>query len=112
VSDETVAELGRRGGVVGVSFYQQHLRKSGRSTLADVAKHVLHHARAAGGPEHVGIGTDADGGFDARRAPIDDLSKLKELPVLLRRHFSRAQVDGIMGGNWLDFLARSLPAQA
>ncbi|HEY1419443.1 MAG TPA: membrane dipeptidase [Candidatus Dormibacteraeota bacterium] len=111
VSDETVAELGRRGGVVGVSFYQQHLRRSGRSTLADVVKHIVHHARSAGGPEHVGIGTDADGGFDARHAPIDDLSRLKELPVLLRSHFSRAQVDGIMGGNWLDFLARSLPEQ-
>jgi microsomal dipeptidase-like Zn-dependent dipeptidase len=37
------------------------------------------------------------------------MSQLKELPALLRRHFSRAQVEGIMGGNWLDFLERSLP---
>ncbi|MGH7764095.1 MAG: dipeptidase [Candidatus Dormibacteraceae bacterium] len=109
VSDETVAEVARRGGVVGVSFYQQHLRKSGHSSLPDVVKHVVHHSRAAGGPEHVGLGTDLDGGFDGRHAPIDDLAKLKELPRLLRRHFSRPQVDGIMGGNWLDFLSRSLP---
>jgi hypothetical protein len=34
---------------------------------------------------------------------------LKELPARLRLHFSRAQVDGIMGGNWLAFLERSLP---
>lgn len=109
LNDETVAEITRRGGMIGVSFYQKHLRSSGRSTLDDVVKHVVHHARTAGGPEHVGIGTDFDGGFDARQAPIDDLSKLKELPARLRKHFSRAQVEGIMGANWLDFLARSLP---
>jgi len=110
VTDETVAEIARRGGVVGVSFYQHHLRKSGRATLEDVVKHLVHHARAAGSPEHVGLGTDLDGGFDARQAPIDSLARLKELPARLRLHFSKTQVEGIMGGNWLAFLERSLPA--
>jgi len=109
VTDDTVAEIGRRGGVVGVSFYQQHLRAKGRSSLEDVVKHIVHHARAAGGPEHVGLGTDLDGGFDAAHAPIDSLTKLKELPARLRLHFNRQQIEGIMGGNWLDFLERSLP---
>ena len=112
VTDETVAEIARRGGVIGVSFYQHHLRASGRATLDDVVRHIVHHARAAGGPEHVGIGTDLDGGFDARYAPFDSLTKLKELPARLRLHFNRAQVEGIMGGNWLGFLARSLPPPA
>ena len=109
VTDETVAEVARRGGIVGVSFYKDHLRKSGRATLDDVVRHMLHHARAAGGPEHIGIGTDVDGGFDSRYAPFDDLAKLKELRTRLRAHFSRTQVDGVMGDNWLDFLSRSLP---
>jgi membrane dipeptidase len=109
VTDETVAEIGRRGGVVGVSFYQQHLRAKGRATLEDVVKHVVHHAQAAGGPEHVGLGTDLDGGFDAAHAPINSLAHLKELPARLRLHFNRSQVEGIMGGNWLSFLERSLP---
>jgi membrane dipeptidase len=109
VTDETVAEIARRGGMIGVSFYQHHLRTSGRAKLDDVVRHILHHARAAGGPEHLGIGTDLDGGFDARYAPFDDLAKLKELPALLRAHFSRAQVEGVMGENWLEFLGRSLP---
>jgi membrane dipeptidase len=110
VSAATVAEIARRGGVVGVSFYQHHLRAKGKATLDDVVRHIVHHARAAGSPEHVGLGTDLDGGFDARYAPIDSLTKLKELPARLRLHFNRAQVDGIMGGNWLAFLERSLPA--
>lgn len=112
LSDETVTEIARRGGMVGVSFYRAHLRaKDDRSpaTLDDVVDHLVHHALAAGGPEHVGLGTDLDGGFDASQSPIDGLAKLKELPARLRRHFSRRQVDGIMGENWLDFLGRSLP---
>jgi membrane dipeptidase len=109
VTDQTVAEIARRGGVVGVSFYKDHLRRSGRATLDDVVRHILHHARAAGGPEHIGIGTDVDGGFDSRYAPFDDLAKLKELRTRLRAHFSRTQVEGVMGENWLEFLSRSLP---
>ena len=110
VTDETVAEIARRGGIVGVSFYQHHLRASGRATLADVIKQVVHHARAAGGPEHVGLGTDLDGGFDARQAPMKDLAELKDLAARLRKHFNRRQVEGVMGDNWINFLRSSLPA--
>ena len=112
VTDQTVAEIARRGGVVGVSFYKGHLRARGERTDAgidDVIAHIVHHARAAGGPEHVGIGTDLDGGFDSRYAAIDKLDKLKAVQARLRLHFNRMQVDGIMGNNWLEFLARSLP---
>ncbi|MFI5283167.1 MAG: dipeptidase [Candidatus Dormibacterales bacterium] len=109
VTDETVREVANRGGVVGVSFYQHHLRPSGRATLRDVVDHLVRHARAAGGPEHIGLGTDLDGGFDSRYAPCGDLLEIKELPAMLRKHFSSRQIEGIMGGNWLGFLGRSLP---
>jgi membrane dipeptidase len=115
VSSATVAEIARRGGMVGVSFYKGHLRARGEGSdagLDDLVAHLVHHARSAGGPEHVGLGTDFDGGFDARHAAIDDLGKLKTLQARLRLHFNRAQVEGIMGGNWLDFLSRSLPPPA
>ena len=109
VTDQTVAEVARRGGIIGVSFYRDHLRRSGRATLDDVVRHMVHHAHAAGGPEHIGIGTDLDGGFDSRYAPFDDLANLKELRTRLRSHFNRTQVEGVMGQNWLEFLGRSLP---
>ena len=111
VTAATVAEVARRGGVVGVSFYAHHLRSRGKPTLEDVVRHLVHHAKSAGGPEHVGIGTDLDGGFDARYAPLDDLIKLRELRARLRLHFTQTQVDGIMGGNWLSFLEKNLPAR-
>ena len=112
VTDQTVAEIARRGGVIGVSFYKGHLRARGERTNAGldaVVKHILHHARAAGGPEHVGIGTDLDGGFDARYAPIKDMGELSDLKTRLRKHFNRPQMEGIMGENWLRFLKEALP---
>jgi len=109
ITDATAAEVARRGGVIGISFYARHLRSSGPATLDDVVRHARHVAGAAGGPEHVGIGTDLDGGFGAKDAPIKEVSRLKELAVRLRAHFSRAQVEGVMGENWLEFLERSLP---
>ena len=110
ITDATAAEVARRGGMLGVSFYEHHLRRSGRATLDDVVKHVLHLAKAAGGPEHLGLGTDLDGGFNAAQSPLKSLGDLKRLPAMLRRHFSAAQVEGVMGGNWLGFLGKSLPA--
>jgi membrane dipeptidase len=95
--------------MLGISFYQPHLRRTGRPSLEDVVRHAVHLARAAGGPEHVGLGTDLDGGFDSRHGPLSSLGGLKDLPARLRKHFSRAQVDGVMGSNWLEFLGRSLP---
>jgi membrane dipeptidase len=109
ITDATAAEVARRDGVLGVSFYQHHLRSAGRATLNDVVRHVRHLARAAGGPERVGLGTDLDGGFDSRYAPVSGLGELKELSAQLRRHFSRVQVEGVMGDNWIEFLGRSLP---
>ncbi len=114
ITDATIAEVARRGGVLGISFYQHHLigeRLKRRATLDDVIEHTMHIARAAGGPEHVGIGTDLDGGFDARYAAVRDTREIASaLPRTLRKHFSPAQVEGIMGGNWIEFLQRSLPA--
>ncbi len=110
ITDATAAEVARRGGILGISFYPSHLRKRGRTTLDDVVRHAVHLARAAGSPDHVGLGTDLDGGIDSRYGPIHDLGELKKsLPGLLRRHFNSAQVEGIMGANWIEFLLRSLP---
>ncbi len=109
ITDATAAEVARRGGILGISFYPTHLRKSGRTTLDDAVRHAVHLARAAGGPEHVGLGTDLDGGMDSRYGPMQDLGELKGLRGRLRKHFSAAQVEGIMGENWIEFLLRSLP---
>ena len=109
ITDATAKEVASRDGMLGVSFYAKHLRASGRATLDDVVRHVVHLAQAAGGPERVGLGTDLDGGFDARQAPMNDLGELRELRTRLVARFNKTQVDGVMGENWLAFLGRSLP---
>jgi len=96
--------------VLGISFYASHLRPAGLATLDDVVRHAVHLARAAGGPEHVGLGTDLDGGFDAKHAALGDTREFATLRSKLRRTFSAEQVEGIMGNNWLRFLKQSLPA--
>jgi membrane dipeptidase len=110
ITDATAAEIARRGGVIGISFYQSHLRAKGPATLDDVVRHAVHIAKAAGGPEHVGLGTDLDGGFDAEHAAMKSTTGFATLSRKLRKHFSAEQVEGIMGTNWLRFLETSLPA--
>jgi membrane dipeptidase len=110
ITDATAAEIARRGGMLGISFYARHLRRSGIASLDDVVRHAVHLSRAAGGAEHVGLGTDLDGGFGSKDAALLDLNQLKTLPGRLRRHFSSTQVEGVLGTNWLEFLGRSLPA--
>ena len=109
ITDATAKEVVRRNGMLGVSFYAKHLRTSGRATLDDVVRHVVYLAQAAGGPERVGLGTDLDGGFDARQAPMNDLGEFQELRKRLVARFNKTQVDGVMGENWIEFLGRSLP---
>ena len=109
ITDATAREVASREGMLGVSFYAKHLRTSGRATLDDVVRHVVHLAQAAGGPERVGLGTDLDGGFDARQAPMNDLAELRELRERLTKRFNKTQLEGVMGGNWIRFLQRSLP---
>src|SRR5260370_4821830 len=101
IPDATAAEVARRGGILGISFYPSHLRKRGRTTLDDVVRHAVHLARAARGPEHVGLGTDLDGGIDYRYGPIHDLGGMKNsLRGLLGPHVNPAHVNGIMMCNW------------
>jgi membrane dipeptidase len=109
ITNATAAEIARRGGMLGISFYEHHLKSSGHATLDDIVRHAVHLARAAGGPEHLGLGSDLDGGFDAKHSAMQDTKQFTELSRKLRKHFSPSQVEGIMGTNWLGFLAASLP---
>jgi membrane dipeptidase len=109
ITDATAVEIARRNGMLGVSFFRGHLRKSGPAGVDDVVAHVRHFADVAGGPEAVGLGTDLDGGFLAKDSPLRDLAGFSRLRQALGKHFSPAQVDGVMGRNWTEFLIRSLP---
>ncbi len=107
--DRAIAEIGRRHGIVGVSFYRGHLRSDGHAGVADLVRHIRHMADIAGDPAFVALGSDLDGGFGRDEAALSSTAGLGSLRNALQRHFSAHDVEGIMGGNWLRFLSASLP---
>ena len=115
--DESIAEIARRGGVIGVNLYAAFLDpafESGkqRPPLKLALEHVLHIAGIAGN-DKVCLGTDMDGGFDATCLPegVNEPSDLHKLLDMLRGEgWSEAEVAGFAYGNWARLL--SIPANA
>jgi len=69
-------------------------------TVADVADHIDHVVRLVG-VDHVGIGSDFDGVF-ALPEGLQDVSMYPHLVAeLLRRGYSEADIEKILGGNLL-----------
>jgi membrane dipeptidase len=117
LSDEMIKAITRRGGVIGINFFEKFLLpaeeyKKRRATLADVVKHVRHICDLAGSAEHVAIGTDMDGGFGREQIPEElrdagDLGRVGE--ALASAGFGDGQVAGVLGGNWVRYFRANLP---
>jgi len=70
------------------------------AVLDDVVAHIDHVVKVAG-IDHVGIGTDYDGIPDVPKG-LEDVSKMPALvAALLKRGYSEADIQKIMGGNFL-----------
>ncbi|MEE8106942.1 MAG: membrane dipeptidase [Planctomycetota bacterium] len=67
LTDAHLAEVARRGGVVGIVLFSKFLCE-GRATMDDVVAHLMHMLEICG-PESVGIGSDLDGGFSRSHLP-------------------------------------------
>lgn len=77
--------------------------------LEDLIDHTDHICQLAGNADHVGIGSDLDGGFGTEQTPVDvqsiaDLGLLESL--LARRGYRSGDLDQILHGNLLRFLRR------
>ena len=105
--DESIAEIARRDGIIGINLYAPFLdpafdQTKKRPPLRAALDHVLHIAGIAG-RDAVGLGTDMDGGFDATQLPagIDEPGDLHKLLDMLRGEgWSESEVDGFAFGNW------------
>ena len=63
-----------------------------------------------GGPEHVGLGTDLDGGYGTEQSPhdLDTIADLRKLdPLLKARGYTEEDLTKIMHGNWLRLFKRA-----
>lgn len=119
MSDDMLKAVFQRDGVVGINFFDRFLLrpevyKTRRATLADVVEHMKRMCDLAGDAAHVAVGTDMDGGLGREQIPEEiatsaDLPKLAD--ALSAAGFGDADVRGIMGGNWVRFFKKALPAQ-
>ncbi|KAJ1311016.1 hypothetical protein OPQ81_009522 [Rhizoctonia solani] len=92
---------GQKDGVVMVNLYPRFLAKDGvNATLNTAADHIEHIAKVAG-RAHVGIGSDFDG-IEVVPEGLEDVSKYPALfAELLRRGWSRAELEGLASKNFL-----------
>ena len=120
LSDRVIYGVIERDGIIGVVPFNTFLKdgwligKSNREevSLERLVDHIDHICQLAGDARHVGIGSDFDGGFGLQSTPkeIDTIVDLQKLvPLLLSRGYSDEDAAAILGGNWTQFLYRSLP---
>ncbi len=110
LTDESIVEIARRGGVVGLNLYSPFIipgaARDRRATLEEWAAHADHVCQVLGHHRAVGLGTDMDGGFSAQRLPqgIDrprDLALLEQ--ILAGRGWTPEAVRALMWDNWATF---------
>ena len=117
LSDDQIRLIGERDGVIGVVLYNRFLEANWyrgapkeHVTLAHVVSHIDHICQVLGDSDHVGIGSDFDGGIGAADVPFEintarDIVKIAD--ALKHRGFEENDIEKIMGRNWLSLLQRS-----
>ena len=136
-SDEAILACGKSGGVMGITGVRMFVSDKEPTTIENVLDH-FDHVRKLIGPEHLGVGSDIDlDGYDdmapeankALRAgykgsygfrdkiDIEGLDHPKRMfdltEGLIRRKYTDAQIEGILGGNFVRVLTEIWkPAQA
>ena len=119
-TDKQILEIINRGGVIGVVLdawmmvenWQRGISKPEAMgvSLQQAADNIDHICQLAGNCDHVGIGSDLDGGFGKEQAPsdMDTIADLQKIPAILQsRGYSKTDVLKIMHGNFLSFLKRN-----
>jgi membrane dipeptidase len=120
--DHIIEGLIERDGVIGLLPFNSFLkagwvRKNGSRReevpLDTLIAHIDHVCQIAGDSLHAGIGSDFDGGFGLQSIPpeLDSIADLQKISAGLKaRGYNETDVENILGGNWLRFLRRNLPA--
>lgn len=113
-SDEQLKALIERNGVIGMAFDAWMMHPNwvrGTTTpqesdlkIERIVLHIDHICQLAGNAQHVGIGSDLDGGYGTEQTPMDleSIADLQSLTTILAdRGYSQADVEAIMHGNWI-----------
>jgi membrane dipeptidase len=119
-SDEQIKELISRNAVIGVALDAwmmvpkwirgQSTPESMGVSLEQAVDNIDHICQITGNADHVGIGTDLDGGFGKEQSPmdLDTIADLQKIPELLKkRGYSEEDITNIMHLNFIRFLQRT-----
>ena len=109
-----IRAIAERRGVIGVVLDAWMLHpewnKAGEThpavTLDAVADQIHHVCQVTGVTDHVGVGSDLDGGYGTEQCPLDldTIYDLQKIPELMRkRGYGQADAEAFMHGNWMRF---------
>ncbi|GAB4547831.1 MAG: membrane dipeptidase [Phycisphaerales bacterium] len=113
LDDATIRAIADRGGVIGLNlcapFVRRNLKDDQRPSIDDALRHVEHICALLGNRDHVGLGSDLDGGFSANHLPEGinaprDFERLAE--GLAQRGWSERDINAFARDNWMSFFAR------
>jgi len=120
--DQVIRGLIEREGVIGsiplntflkVGWLRKNGNRREEVSLDMYIAHIDHICQLAGNANHAAIGSDFDGGFGLQSIPpeLDSIADLQIIASkLMARGYSESDAENILGGNWLRFLRRHLPA--
>lgn len=118
LSDTMIRRLVERGGVMGIVPFNKFLwepedrpERKKDAPISRVVDAIDYVCQIAGSADHVGLGTDFDGGFGAEKTPdqLDTLADLRGLiPLLQGRGYSLSDIERICSGNFLRVLREAL----
>jgi membrane dipeptidase len=116
LSDSVIRAVAERHGVIGLVLYNGFLEprwRNDRSIAVTLDEHVRRHANHIAGLvgwNHVGIGSDLDGGLGLEESPveIDTIADLEKIGSVVPAEAREA----VLSTNWLNFLRSALPQSA
>ena len=104
LTDDQVRRIGANGGVIGIGYWDAAVCELSPKSVAKAIRYAV----GLAGVEHVGLGSDFDGGTTA----VFDTSELNQVTTaLLADGFSHEDAARIMGGNALRLLREGLPSR-
>lgn len=98
LTDAQLKALAQHGGVVQTVSYTEFLKKDGKATIDDFIKHLDYMVKVAG-VDHVGVGTDFDGGGGVPGLEADN-DLINITMRLLELGYSESDLGKIWGGNF------------
>jgi microsomal dipeptidase-like Zn-dependent dipeptidase/gamma-glutamyl-gamma-aminobutyrate hydrolase PuuD len=97
ISDALLVAIAGGGGVIQICLYEGFLVKGRKATVKDICDHIDHIVGIVGA-DHVGIGSDFDGGGGI--AGVHSANELPQITFeLFRRGYSDEDIAKIWGGN-------------